>query len=98
MKGLRTQESTKFNNFFSLIQSEAEKQGMVFFADAGDGNEFETSSMEGEDIMGWLIPQDKVEEFEPLWEKSNVDDSWSDYFKWALWSIVEGLIKIRFED
>ena len=64
MVGLRTQENEKFNRFFALIQAEAEKKDSVFFADAGDGNEFATSTMEGEDMMGWLVPKEKVEEFE----------------------------------
>lgn len=98
MKGLRTQESDKFNAFFALIQNEAERLGMIFFADAGDGNDFETSSMEGEDMMGWLIPKEKEDEFKPLWEDSKVDDSWADFFKWALWSMEDQTISIRFED
>ena len=45
MQGLRKQESAKFNNFFAVIQAEAKKQGSVFFADAGDGNDFQTPTM-----------------------------------------------------
>ena len=52
MKGLRSQESERFNAYFSLIQDQTEKQGMVFFADAGDGRDFETETMEGEDMIG----------------------------------------------
>lgn len=98
MKGLRTQESTKFNNFFALIQAEAEKKNAVFFADAGDGNDFETPTMEGENMMGWLIPSDKVKEFEPLWKASDVGDDWTDFFRWALWSGPEDHITIKFEE
>ena len=98
MRGLRTQESEKFNKFFSLIQSEAEKKGAVFFADAGDGREFETPDIEGEDMMGWLIPNEKTGEFEPLWETSDVDDSWTDFFLWAVWANDNGKIKIQFGD
>lgn len=98
MKGLRTQETNKFNNFFALIQAEAERQDAVFFADAGDGNDFVTPTMEGENMMGWLIPAKQALEFEPLWEASDVDDSWSDFYKWAVWSQVGDTIKIRFEE
>lgn len=98
MQGLRTQESTKFNAFFAMIQAEAEKQDAVFFADAGDGNDFETPTMEGENMMGWLIPAKKAPEFEPLWKASDVDDSWSDFFCWAVWSKKDDTIKIRFEE
>ena len=97
MLGLRTQESDKFNKFFSLIQLEAEKKNSVFFADAGDGNDFETPTMEGEDMMGWLIPREMEKEFQPLWKESKVDDKWSDFFTWALWSKNGNEIMIRFE-
>ena len=98
MKGLRTQESDKFKTYFSLIQSEAGRQGMVFYADAGDGRDFETEAMEGEDMMGWLIPQEKAGEFEPLWHAWKEDDSWSDYYMWAGWDRCGDSVKIRFED
>ncbi len=96
MQGLRKQETDKFERFFSEIQTEAKKKNAVFFADAGDGNDFETDVMEGEDMMGWLIPSDKVEEFEPLWKKSSVDDTWTDFFRWALWSNDGDSVKIEF--
>lgn len=98
MVGLRTQESVKFNRFFELIQAEAKKQKATFFADAGDGNEFETPTMEGENMMGWLIPDDKVKEFEPVWKSSDVDDDWTDFFRWAVWSEADGNITIQFEE
>lgn len=97
MLGLRTQETDKFNRFFALIQKEAEKQNSIFFADAGDGNDFETPTMEGEEMMGWLIPKEKAIEFEPLWKKSKVDDSWTDFFTWAVWSRNGDTITIKFE-
>lgn len=98
MKGLRTQESTKFNAFFALIQEAAKENNAVFFADAGDGNDFETPSMEGENMMGWLIPEGKVKEFEPLWKSSDVDDTWTDFFTWAVWTRNGDDIKIAFEN
>lgn len=98
MKGLRSQESDRFNSYFSLIQAEAEKQAMVFFADAGDGRDFETETMEGEDMMGWLIPKEKADEFEPMWQASELDDSWSDYYLWAVWAKNGDGISIRFEE
>lgn len=97
MIGLRTQETDKFNRFFALIQEEAERKNSVFFADAGDGNDFETPTMEGEEMMGWLIPKEKADEFMPLWEKGKVDDTWSAYYTWALWEINNNSVKIRFE-
>ena len=97
MQGLRTRESDKFNKFFSLIQDEAKKHNAIFFADAGDGHDLETPELECEDMMGWLIPVVRAEEFEPLWEDSKVDDDWTDYFTWAIWSLDGGEIHISFE-
>lgn len=97
MKGLKSKESEKFNRFFALIQEEAKKSHSVFFAYAGDGNDFETPTMEGEEIMGWLIPKEKEQNFEQLWITNTVDDSWSDFFTWAVWSMTDGNISISFE-
>ena len=81
-----------------MIQSAAEAKGAVFFADAGDGNDFETPTLEGENMMGWLIPTDKANEFEPMWEQSDVSDEWSDFFVWAVWKRDGDKIKIEFEE
>lgn len=98
MKGLRTQETDKFNRFFAIIQEEAKNLGAIFFADAGDGGDFSTPTMEGENMVGWLIPADKAEAFEPMWRACTVDDSWSDFFMWAVWEKNGESIRIRFEE
>ena len=85
MKGLRTQEENKFLRFFAIVQEAAEKKNCVFFLDSGDGREFETETIEGEDLMGWLIPKEKVPAFEKEWETNDVSDDWSDFFCWAIW-------------
>lgn len=85
MQGLRKQETNKFQKFFSIVQNAANEKGCVFFLDAGDGRDFETDALEGEDLMGWLIPKDKVSGFEKEWETSDVSDNWSDFFVWAIW-------------
>ena len=85
MLGLRGQESSKFNKFFSIVQTAAQKTGCVFFAEAGDGHLFENDDIECEDLMGWLIPEDKISEFEPEWRKNDVSDAWTDFFVWATW-------------
>lgn len=85
MKGLRTKENEKFLRFFAIVQKEAEKNQSVFFLDSGDGREFETDTLEGEDLMGWLIPLEKVSAFEKEWEKNNVSDEWSEFFCWVIW-------------
>ena len=97
MRGLRTQESWQFQNFFSIVQDAAMKRGSVFFADAGDGHDFASDEMECEDLMGWLVPDRLAEKFEPLWLADEVDDSWTAFFTWAIWSEEDGNITVRFE-
>ena len=42
MLGLRTEESEKFVKYFAIVQCAAEKQGCIYYLDAGDGRDFET--------------------------------------------------------
>lgn len=98
MRGLRTQEADKFNRFFALVQSEAAKKNSVFFLDTSDGDDFETDTMEGETLRGWLIPSDKVSEFEKEWtvDCHNVGDDWDDFFLWAEWEITDSTVSVSF--
>ena len=96
MRGLKTQEQQKFVNYFSLVQSAAERQGCVFFLYAGDGNDFETDNLEGETLMGWLIPKRDSHKFEDLWSRGDPSDDWSDYFTWADWADDKGKINVSF--
>jgi hypothetical protein len=89
MLGLRTQETSKFEKYFVIVQEAAKKKDCVFFLDAGDGRDFNTDTLEGEDLMGWLVPQDKVTEFVKEWETGDVSDDWSDFYKWAIWDNPE---------
>lgn len=97
MLGLKTQESNKFKKFFNLVQKTAERNGCVFFLDAGDGRDFENETLEGEDLMGWLIPLEKVAEFEQLWKDDDVSDDWTDFFVWAVWNNDKELT-VKFEE
>ncbi len=96
MKGLRTQESKKFVDFFQLVQEKAAEHDAVFFLDAGDGNEFTTPTMEGENLQGWLVPLADVEEFETMWLLGEEDDQWVDFFCWAEWQMTNGTITVTF--
>lgn len=98
MQGLRTQESDKFNKFWELVQATAKSKEMFFFADCGEGHDFETDDMEGEDFCGWLIPLSQVSEFEPGWSKRAVSDEWIDNMVWAEWSNNNGKISVEFNN
>lgn len=97
MKGLRTKESNKFENFFEIVQKKASEKDCVFFLESGDGNDFKMGDMEGEDLQGWLIPKSKVANFETLWEKNKENDEWVDFFCWVKWRKKEDKIEIAFE-
>lgn len=97
MKGLKTQETSKFIKFFELVQKAAEKEKKVFFLDAGDGRDLETEDLEGEDLSGWLIPESKVNEFTPIWKENKVNDNWSKFFAFAIWEQKDDVVSISFE-
>jgi hypothetical protein len=97
MQGLKTQESPKFNNFWNIVQETAEKQGKKFFCDCGEGREFFLEDMEGEDLRGWLIPEDQAKEFELEWLMDNVSDKWIDNIFWAEWKDTDRTITIDFK-
>lgn len=97
MRGLRKRESLKFERFFEIVQKTAEKQNCVFFTDAGDGNDFETDEMEGETLMGWLIPQKFAHQFEPSWITGiEMPTKWDSFYCWAEWQLNNGEIEILF--
>lgn len=88
MRGLRTHESKAFERFFELVRQKAEEVECVFFVESGDGNDFSTSDMEGEELCGWLIPFEQANEFEEEWKAGgNIDDlaRWEEFVVFALW-------------
>lgn len=100
MQGLRKQESEKFNNFFELVQHEAAKKGNVFFCDCGQGNVFENNTFECEDLCGWLIPQEKANDFEKLFLKDSDDQHiFDDLYCYVDFSVESnGGVLIRIDD
>ena len=98
MRGLRTQESEKFNKFFALIQEEAEKRNSVFFADCGQGDVFEDENFECENLCGWMIPVSEANEFEPLFMKDlNSQHDFDGFYCTVDYTVKDGNIKITIE-
>ena len=98
MKGLRSQESEKFNRFWDLVQDEAATQGCVFFGDCGEGRDLVTEELEGENFSGWLIPKAQEREFEDRWRRGSVPDDWLNHMVWMEWEQTPGnAVKIKFE-
>lgn len=98
MVGLRTQETEKFKNYFALVQEEAQSQSCVFFLDCGEGREFETEQLCGEDLSGWLIPLEQAYEFDTQFKSNTITELWSKYICFATWSKVEGRICVNFQN
>lgn len=97
MLGLKTQESNKFIEFMKIVQDEARKHNSIFFLDSGDGRDFETDHVEGEDLQGWLIPENKADAFKAIWEAGNADDDWVGFFCFATWENSNGNITVQFD-
>ena len=58
---------------------------------------FENDEMECEDLFGWLIPVNRVEEFEVEFQ-SKVGDSWDDFTCFANWHVDNGFVSVTFDD
>lgn len=97
MQGLKTQESSKFLKFFKIVQEEAAKLNSVFFLDCGEGREFENENLEGEDLSGWVIPTNMINEFEPEFEKDEVSERWVDFVRFVIWNENKNTISIHFK-
>jgi len=100
MRGLRKQESEKFEVFFQLVQEAAAKEGAVFFLDAGEGRDIVTDDLEGEDLTGWLVPEAQAEAFEAAWQESSTPEAlqaWEDLFLWAEWELQGKMVRIAFK-
>ena len=89
MQGLKTQETDKFLKFWAIVQGSAHRENSVFFLDCGEGREFETPDMEGEDLSGWLVPSNLADEFERTWKQNEIPDKWNSYITFAIWDNLE---------
>lgn len=96
MRESRTLENEKFERFFDLVRKEAAKKNSIFFIHCGEGHELFSQTLEGEDLSGWLIPMQSVDEFEPAWKNGDIPEKWDDLFCFAEWSGEPTKISIKF--
>lgn len=58
--------------------------------------------MDIEDLSGWLVPEDDVEEFEREWlSENNIlwnSERWENLFRFAIWKEQDGNINIKFKE
>ena len=98
MLGLRTQENSKFLKFWNIVQEKARKYNKTFFLDCGEGHEFENQEIECENLSGWLIPDDKLEIFQKLFDNNElITNEWEKTVAFVVWSIKNGKIIVDFE-
>lgn len=96
MEGLRTRESSEFNNFFALVQNEAEKKNCVFFFDTQESVEQTINNCECSNLSGWLIPKENVKEFSKPYKRFEKNlDKWEQFTAWVTWQ--EGTSGIEIE-
>ena len=96
MQGLRTQESSKFLEFFKMVQKRAKETEHIYFLDTGEGHELITDELDCEDLSGWLILNAKVKNFEKDFNDRKTDE-WLDFYAFSIWDKKEDEYIIRFE-
>ena len=90
---------TKEERFFNLIKEAASAKKCVFFMDCGEGRELIDDLYDGEDLSGWLIPEERAGEFLGVRKKDQEweNDCWMEFFCYAEWSKDEkGKVEIHF--
>ncbi len=98
-QGLRTQENSKFLNFWKIVQEEASKHNSVFFLDSGEGNEIEITDINAEDLSGWLVPKDRASEFDILFkafDNKTISEKFDDFYMIASWQKKQDSISVSF--
>ena len=89
----------KFDSFMKIVQKEAAKSNKCFFINSGEGHDFETETMEGEDLFGWLIPIARKKEFISVNSSPNfLDEKWESSEIFEIWSEIVGDIAILFKN
>ena len=66
-----TVKNEKFAKYFAIVDQKAKERNCIFFI--------------SEDLWGWLIPEDRADEFEKLWAEDKESDDWIDFFLCAEW-------------
>ncbi|MBE6856844.1 MAG: hypothetical protein E7500_05380 [Ruminococcus sp.] len=89
---------TKDERFNALVAKRAKERNCIFFVNNGEGREFETDLMSGEDLFGWLIPMSSCDEFRKEFITGSVSGKWEDFQCFAIWNENNGNIFIDFKN
>lgn len=97
MKGLRTKDSKEFIRFFENVQKKANIKGFTFFLDFGECKDIKFNDMIIDDLFGWLIPNDKADDFEKQFLNRSIDNVWHKYCTWVIPDVIDNKLIIKFE-
>lgn len=78
------------------MQAAAEEKDAIFFLDTSEGNEKLFGNMEVSDLSGWLVPNEKVTDFQCVWVNHREDDNWIDYYCFAIPKVTGKRVEIEF--
>lgn len=74
----------------------------MFFLSCAEGNEKIVGDMDCMDFSGWLIPEEKADDFEKEWIKKNAVvpnfPEWEEFFTFAIWNRNPDNISIEFNN
>ena len=88
---------SKEDAFIELVNTAALQRGCEFFVSNGEGRDFETDNLIGEDLFGWLIPVEQVSAFQKEFETNTISDRWTDHMRFAIWHKTDDFITIDFK-
>lgn len=97
MLGLRTQESSNFENFLNLVQKEAQKKNCVFFVDTQESIEQTIGNCDCMNLSGWLIPKASINGFIKPYENFDNLDKWEQFEAWVSWKSDPNNISISID-
>lgn len=84
------------DKFIQIVDEFAKKLGFAFFVISGEGRELITEQFAGEDLYGYLIPNELASEFAVEYSEGFISDKWSDYIRFAVWKTDNGKVIIDF--
>ena len=65
--GLNDKFSEYITDSVELLNAQLGRHGMAFFFDTVDATQQVISGKHGEDMFGWAVPDELVDEFKPAW-------------------------------
>lgn len=85
------------DKFLDFVHSCAEKIGKLFYLDAGEGRSIDFDGMDCEDLSGWLLSPEQLDEFKETSREDRYVGKFGDSYVFALWKIEGGKLIIDFK-